>query len=178
MKSVLFLVLVGMSAGASAKMASEYTSVATNDCKTIASSQNEVEPEIDYYTGHCEGRAGFTTIVSGGDIRYSLSLLYRGEEINFTEIRSFHDMGSDLIEWRGIEKNGKIEEYTSLIYRLKISTPDAWPDKPLSQDNLFVVRLNGIKSCLVGIVPQSSNMNERARAIADMPSLRCLGAVN
>lgn len=153
---------------------SVYTSVAYADCKVIKDSNLEPEPEIDYYTGHCAGKAGYTVVVSGGDIRYSISLIYQNNEINLTNIGAFHDVGSSKVEWRGpVGKNGKIKSYNSLIYRLNITHYNE-DDTMTNDDEMFVVRLNGAKSCLIGRVPLSQNMNEQARAIADDLSKPCL----
>ena len=175
MKALILLtsLLLPLSSFAESKSSSIYTSVAVKDCKTIESSENEAEPEIDYYTGHCEGKNGYTVQISGGDIRYSLSLIYGGEQVEFTRIGAFHDMGSDKVEWRGkVNKDGSVTKFHSLIYRLNIHGYGENYDE--SRDSLFVVRLNGKKSCLIGQVEQSKNMNAEARKIADDMSKKCI----
>lgn len=173
MKVLIFLAVVTISTIANAKSDSVYTSVAVEDCKTIEASWLEQEPEIDYYTGHCTGKDGYKVVISGGDIRYSLSLIYKGTEVTLTNIGAFHDMGSEKIEWRGsVNKDGKINSFHSLIYRLSIA--DYATDYVENVDTLFVVRLKGANSCVIGTVKQSLDMNEQARAIADDQSLPCL----
>jgi hypothetical protein len=171
MRSLLLVtaLLVPLSSLAQGRAASVYTSVAEDDCTTIDSSDSDPEAEIDYYTGHCRGKNGFIVQISGGDIRYSLSLLYKGKEIRFTQIGYFHDMGSSKVEWRGLTNgDGSVTKFHSLIYRLKID------DYGQSRDTLFVVRLNGLRSCLIGNVQQSAKMNEAARKIADDMTKPCL----
>lgn len=41
-------------------------------------------------------------------------------------------------------------------------------------ERLVVVRLNKEKSCILGILPTSNDMNEKARALADNPQAECL----
>jgi len=169
---ILFLMLSAPTAFAAS--ASRYTSVAPKDCRTIESSELVKNPEIDYYTGHCPGFDGYTVVISGGDLRYSLGLIYRGRNLNFTRIGSFHEMGSTKIEWRGpVDSNGGVRRFNSLIYRLSIQAFDDQPG-PRNFTRLFVVRLNGTRSCLIGTVEPSATMNAEARAIADDLSRPCL----
>ncbi len=126
----------------------------------------EKEPEIDYFTMICPGKAGYQVKISGGDHRYALFSLVNGTEVTLTEIGAFHDLGANLIEWRGPVGRRP----TSLIYRLSISNPDGMSSNSI----LYVIRLMGTESCKIGRVRQGANMNERARAIADNPNAPCL----
>lgn len=167
--------LIGMSlltgTSASAQYASIYTSVKPADCQTIKSSDLDQDAPIDYYTGECVGLDGYKVIISGGDLRYSLSLKYESQHLIFTQIGQFHDMGASRIEWRGlIGQDGRVKGYTSLIYRLSIADAEGGPD----DEKLFVVRLSGSDSCLIGVVDRSPNMNRTARKIADNPAAACL----
>lgn len=168
---VLAFILTSISSLAFAKTASVYTSVDTKDCKTIEGGELDPDSEIDHYTGHCAGKDGYTVVVSGGDLRYALSLIIQGEEIKFTNIGAFHDMGSKKIEWRGnADASGRISKFDALIYRLTIANPDGQSSK----ETLYVVRLDGKKTCLIGEVQQAPNMNAQARAIADDLARPCL----
>ncbi len=180
MKHVILSLITFATLNSFAANTSVYTSVKVEDCKTIEDSSKDPNAEIDFYTGHCKGLAGYTAVVSGGDIRYSLSLIYKNQEVTLTRIGAFHDMGSDKIEWRGLANSkGQLVKAQSLIYRLSISRHQDDLGDVKNDQNLFVVRLNGLNSCVVGVVKQSGTMNEEARAIADQAhSLPCLLDVN
>ena len=176
MKFLIMNVLVLMAATAFAKSDSVYTSVAKKDCKSIEDSETDPNAPIDYYTGHCKGQNGYTVVVSGGDIRYDVSLLYSGRAIQLTQIGSFHDMGADKVEWRGaVGANGQISKFDALIYRLNVGVYNVDTTETVYSDILYVARLNGAKSCIVGKVSRATNMNEQARKIADnAASLPCI----
>ena len=142
---------------------STYTSVAVDDCVTIDSSEFDEEFEIDYYDGICKGLGGFAVNISGGDLRYSLNLLYRGKSIDgITKFIGFHDLGSDKVEWRYEVVNGK-KVYKALIFRIS-----AWDGIEMKNyDILHVVKLKGQNSCTVATLENKINMNEKARVIAD-----------
>ena len=153
------LFLLGAFSTASLAAESVYTSVKVEDCITINSSEFDEVPEIDYYTGICRGQGPYVVKISGGDIRYSLSLLFRGEEITgLTKTTAFHDMGSELVEWRyDADKNLK-----ALIFR--INADNGYGE---SEDLLHVVKLNKMATCTVAVISGESNMNQKARNIAD-----------
>ena len=170
MKQILIFVSILVSGSAFAANQSTYTSIAKADCQTIQDSENEKDAPIDYYTGHCPGKNGYTVVISGGDLRYSLSLKFGRKEINLTQIGSFHDLGADKVEWRG-PRGG---QYTSIIYRLNIAQGDEGKDKSY----LYVARLAGANTCIIGIVPPGANMNQQARDLADDEYLPCLSKAN
>lgn len=171
MKTILISLIAAFSVSAFAKIENKsvYTSVDPQDCITIESSEFQTDPEIDYYTAECAGFGGYKAIVSGGDIRYNLSLNFEGQDITLARPPSFHDLGSKMIEWRYEQDPNKSVKLTSLIYRLTV-TDGA---DGTNSDVLYVVRLNGAKSCLIGAV-SSGDLNERAREIADDASAQCL----
>lgn len=147
---------------------SVYTSVKVEDCITIDSSEFDAEPEIDYYTGLCKGQGPYVVKISGGDLRYSLSLLFRGKEIEgLTKTIAFHDMGSEVVEWRyDNDKNLK-----ALIFRINADifriNADDGSGMGKSEDLLHVVKLNKANTCTVAVLSKQANMNEKAQEIAD-----------
>lgn len=170
MKAFILFAIVAISAVAQAKSESVYTSIDVDDCKVISAAWLEKEPEIDHYTGHCAGKDGYTVVISGGDERYDLSLIYQGAEVNLTNIDGFHDLAGLKVEWHSEISQGTKSPFHSLIYRMSESD-----DNGDATETLYVVRLKGAQSCVVGKVAQSANMNKKARAIADDLSLPCLG---
>lgn len=162
----LFALVFAISMNAFAANDSVYTSVAQKDCRVTESSEWKKNPEIDYLTMFCAGKGGYKVKISGGDLRYPLFLIAGGRTITLTEIGAFHELGSDRIEWRG---PAGTDRFTSLIYRLSIADENG-----NMSPSLYVVRLAGRASCVIGTVPQGNNMNERARQIADNENARCL----
>jgi hypothetical protein len=150
---------------------SVYTSIEAADCKTIEVA-TESDP-IDFYTGECAGADGYSVLVTGGDLRYSIVLKVDGKQVELTNIGAFHSPGSNKIEWRGPVKNGKVQP-SALIFRLNIDDSFDQNDLPVGTDSLFVVRLMGTKSCVIGVVKQQPEMNSKARTLADDLTLPCL----
>ncbi len=150
-----------------------YTSVKTDDCLTVNSPEVDGVPyEIDYYVGQCPGLSGYQVFIQGGDIRYNLQLKYNGFDIELPVLSAFHDMGSDKIEWRFKREDGMVR-MTGLIYRLNFQDFNEETGDFFTNTRLYVVRLAGKESCLIGEVNASDSMNAEARNIADDESLSC-----
>jgi hypothetical protein len=181
MKAILIALLSLVAYSASAQMQSVYTSVDVKDCVTVTSSEMDKGP-IDFYTGECPAMGGYKVTITGGDIRYNLDLSYEGVRIPTLKPMQFHDMGSSKIEWRykrtGSDWNSYQVEYTALIYRLNLDSYNPATGESKPQDTLVVVRLNGASSCVVGMVEQQANMNQKARQIADNPAASCVNEEN
>jgi hypothetical protein len=92
----------------------------------------------------------------------------------------FHDAG-ELAEWRyvrgAVSPNVNELVYTSLIYRLNYSDYASNGDI-VNKSKMVVVRLNKEKSCVIGILDNESQMNEKARVMADNGSMPCLQNFN
>ncbi len=175
---LMSVVFFGVRAFSSVDVESVYTSVLSSDCVTVASSELETDPEIDYYDAECSALGGYQVFVRGGDIRYSLELSYNGVQIPLPRPASFHDLGASKIEWRYerqySEHNSGIV-YTALIYRLNYESYDAQKEEFVSTDELVVVRLKGEKSCVIGQIEEQEKMNVLARALADDKNAQCVG---
>lgn len=150
-----------------------YTSVAVKDCLTIESSELDENAEIDYYYGQCPGIDGYQVYVQGGDIRYNLQLAYNGIAIRLPQLASFHDLGSEKIEWRYKRTDSGVI-LKSLIYRLSYQDYDQETGEMFDTSKLYVVKLDGTQSCVVKEVSASSTMNVDARIAADDETLSCL----
>lgn len=155
--AIMILFAFGSFAGESV-----YTSVKTEDCITLNSSDFDEEFGIDYYDGICRGQGPYTVKIFGGDIRYSLGLLYRGQEIfNLTKTTAFHDLGSNRVEWRyQIGTDGK-KDLKALIFRINAFEVDT------EVEMLHVVKIDKLKTCTVTVLRNQKNMNQKARKIAD-----------
>jgi hypothetical protein len=153
-------VLVGVTSHA--RLVSEYTSIAEDDCKVV--DQNDAEN--GYYDAICPGLHDYKVHVSGGDDRYSVSISYgEGEPMKLTNIHNFHGPNSDLVEWL-IEKTSSGSSAKFLIHGLERQTISE--DGDLGNENLlFVSRLAEDQTCTIAIVRQQQDMNAKARDIAN-----------
>ncbi|WP_413287717.1 hypothetical protein [Bdellovibrio sp. HCB337] len=128
-------------------MKSVYTDL-SKDCIEISSATDKAP--IDFYEADCKSFGGYRLKIEGGDLRYHPSLSFGNKEIEIAIPMSFHDTGSTKIEWvYQLEQNeeglGKLV-WKGLIFRLNHATPDGESDI----SNLYAVRLDGDKSCLIG----------------------------
>lgn len=157
------------------KLHSHYTSILPKDCVIYSSSELEAEPEIDHLNSECTGLGGYQIFVSGGDLRYPLSLVYNNKEIKLTNYMGFHEVGAEKIEWLfDRTTDGKVT-YKALIHRMNFAQVEG-KDKSV----LIVSKLNKEKSCAVAVVKASkaepsNDMNVKARLIAEKAqSMSCL----
>lgn len=173
MKAISFLTLACfMSISAFAANKTQTNSIYTDmkaDCIVVSSATDKAP--IDFYDSECKAFGGFTLKESGGDLRYGPQLSFAGKEIDLKRPGAFHSMGSQKIEWvydltRDEEGSGTLK-FKALIYRLSVANED--PDKKDSSI-LYVVRLNGEKSCVIG----TAATNEKARELANNESAQCL----
>lgn len=159
---------------------SAYTSLKFEDCITVNSTDflPESEQDVDFYAGVCPGFGGYSLMVSGGDLRYSLLLSFNGKNIPLPFLAQFHETGA-VAEWRYTLTKTVVDfsndlELKALIYRLNYSDMDR-NGKNINKSMLVVVRLNKEKSCVIGKIPQQKDMNVVARKLADNPSAKCIG---
>jgi hypothetical protein len=166
---ILAALLMGGAAAeaASAKWGSVYTGVAPKDCIEIAKTAENAEG--DFYEAECTSYGGYRLRIAGSDLRFQPNLQFGGEPISLGLPGSFHDMGSDYAEWlysasREADGSGALE-WRALIFRLKVSNPEGGKDRSV----LYVVRLNGPRSCLLG----EASSNDEARALGQDPNASC-----
>lgn len=169
MKFTLIALLTLISANTNA---SEWKSIYTDlskDCVEISVATEQAP--IDFYEAECKAFGGFQLKIAGSDIRYSPRLSFGETEVELNRPMSFHDMGSDKIEWmyeisRDEEGSGNME-WKGLIYRLSVADPE-FPERG-DASILYVTRLNGAKSCHLGKV----RTNEAARKLVMDPKAAC-----
>lgn len=140
----------------------EWRSVYTDlnsDCVVISVATEEAP--IDFYQAECKSFGGFQLFIEGGDLRYGPELRFGKTGIDLERPMSFHDMGSDKVEWvyhSTIDNEGVGSiEWKGLIYRLSEASEDGERDVSI----LYAVRLSGEKSCVLGKVLT----NEAAREL-------------
>ena len=86
MKS-LISVIVGLASllsfsHAEARVYSIYSSLEEDSCIVYDAASLHKNPEIDFLVSECPGYGGYQLMVSGGDLRYPLSLIYQGKKSN------------------------------------------------------------------------------------------------
>lgn len=155
-------------AGEKAEWKSLYTDV-KKDCVTFASSNDN--SEIDFFSSDCKSFGGYRLQITGGDIRYAPQLSFNGENIDMGTPLSFHDLGSDKVEWiariaaTDTEGLGEIE-WKGFVYRLSVAKEGGEG----SISRLFAVRLDGASSCFLG----NPASNEAARALIRDANAPCV----
>ena len=175
MKLVIALATLALAVSAHAKSTSEYTNL--SECKTIASSENDPNAEIDYFQSVCKGRDGYKVLLAGGDSRSWVQLLAKGDKISneigfammFDEREGyFPNVAGNKLEWR--YTNGKLN---ALIVRVNGQDPD---DYNKSVDTLVVIRVDAkkdAKGCVIDVVnARQADANAKARISADS-NLKC-----
>jgi hypothetical protein len=168
MKSLLLIATLMLAAQAHAKLQSAYTN--TTDCVTYDSASLHKDSEIDFLTEECSGLGGYQVMIKGGDLRYPLSLVYQGQDIELTQYESFQDMASKKVEWLFERSQDGQVTYKALIHRMSYTS--ATKD---GAQALIISKLDGKNTCAVGLVKEQDKMNEKAQEIAEKAqSLPCL----
>ena len=171
----LVLLIVGCvtllaTTAATAKISADYTSLKEEDCQTL----NMVE---NLYQANCPSKANYLLHTFSRDLRSGVDLIYNNNKVSYQPIPPFHV--GETVEWR-YEKVGNAQKYHALIYRIYTAQIDPLDGDsfylPREQDKqqLVVIRLNKEKSCLLGVIEPSKNMNTEARKLADNKSARCI----
>lgn len=143
--------------GSTVTWESRYTNV-KDDCFDV--SLGNKSAEIDFYEAECKSYGGYGLRISGGDLRYAPVVTFGELQFDFGMPAPFHDLGSNFIEWiYKLEKeNDGAEKITwaGLIFRLSIANEDG----VYSTSQLYAVRLDGTRSCLVGTTQNNQEARE------------------
>lgn len=149
------------------KFGSTYTDLKT-DCIDV--SVPTADAEIDFYDADCKAFGGYRLQITGSDLRYHPRLFFGAKEVALPEVLSFHDTGSQKIEWvyrlQRAEEGGGSIEWKGLIYRLNQASGDGEKDTSV----LYAIRLDGTKSCLIGTT--QSNTKARELVINSKPGCK------
>ncbi len=176
MKAFFLLVLGCLSLAVAQTKQSFYTSLETQNCVTLSTSEWEAEPTIDYFVQECPSLAGYRLFVKAGDARSWLELSYAEQNFPFAPwdlndvIQGFFPyLKGNLAEWRytisGDEISPEFSPY-ALIYRMAFQDRD---DETKEHEQLMVLRLTNHKACFLG----AATTNEEARLLADRLELSC-----
>lgn len=143
------------------------TNIEKDNCTISEDSTDDVDAEIDMLDMECAGQGDYKVRISGADLRYSLSLVYKSRTIRLTQFTRFHDVPSKFIEWL-VESGNPV----ALVHRINVAN-----DEGRDSSYLIVSKLKGSSSCAVAqIEPKAGrNQNEYAREIAHKAqSMPCL----
>ncbi len=153
-----------MSCAATDKIDSIYSSLDTNDCKTLEYN----EDEAGWYKGRCAGTAGYQLDLMEGDIRQTLTVINpTGKEFPLelwsTVSGGFSALGRTA-EWRVKTSGGKATPL-ALIVRYNVNEDSEQPEKTTSY--LIVSKITAKEMCVTDVVKPIRNANEKARVLAD-----------
>jgi len=151
---------------------SVYTSLGEKQCRTIKSAMDG----DDGYEGRCRGTAGYTLLLSEGDLRQNITVVTpKGTKhsLDLWDVISggFSSVGPKA-EWRMSKQKPK-----ALIIRYNASEDPEQPNKLTSY--LAVAKITASEICVTDKIPPGASANEDARRAADAATTKpCLKSRN
>ena len=168
----VWFVLAAAAGVAAQSNQSMYTSLAEKQCHKLKSA----EAGDDGYEGRCRGVAGYTLLLSEGDLRQNITVITPKGAKHSLELwdvisGGFSSVGPNA-EWRMAMKNGK-RSPVALIVRYNASENPDQPDKLSSY--LAVSKITPTEICVTDKILPGPNANEDARRAADTAATKpCL----
>jgi hypothetical protein len=161
--SVIILLLLAGTTMAQTN-SSVYTPLAEKQCKTVKGH----DAETGDYEGRCRGVAGYSLIVTEGDLRQNVTVVTpKGarHSLELWEVISgaFSSVGAKA-EWRMAKQNGKLAP-VALIIRYNANEDPESPNKQSSY--LAVTKITASEICVTDKIMPGPNANEDARRAAD-----------
>ncbi|HET6979784.1 MAG TPA: hypothetical protein VFI24_25860 [Pyrinomonadaceae bacterium] len=152
---------------------SVYTPLGAKQCRTIKAARRIPD---DGFSARCQGAAGYTLLVSEGDLRQNIVVVTpQGEEHSldlWTTVSSGFSSVGPKAEWRLASQNGKLVP-VALIIRYNVSEDPEKPDKITSY--LAVAKITPTEICVIQKISPGPKSNEDARRTADAASTKpCL----
>lgn len=147
---------------------SVYTTLEEKQCGKIKS----IQADEDGYLGHCPGVAGYSLVISEGDLRQNLTVVTPKKKEHSLDLWSivssaFSHLGPKA-EWRV-----KGQTPVALIFRYNASEDTEHPDKTTSY--LVVTKITPTEICATDKIGPGPRANEEARRLADESSIKaCL----
>ena len=161
---VAFVLVLGVTTTLAQSNRSVYTTLEAKQCRTLRSNSSEAGD----YLGKCPGVAGYTLLVSEGDLRQNIEIVTpRGAKhsLDLWEVVSggFSSLGPKA-EWRMAKQKGKLSP-VALIVRYNASENAA--DSTKTNSYLAVAKITADAVCVTDKISPSANANELARRAAD-----------
>ena len=151
---------------------SVYTPLGDKDCRKIKSA----EAGDDGYEGRCPGTAGYSLLLSEGDLRQNITVITPKGSQHSLDLWSvisggFSSVGAKA-EWRLLSQKGKLVP-VALIIRYNESEDPESPNRITSY--LAVAKITPSEICITDKIPPGPKANEDARRAADAASTKpCL----
>jgi hypothetical protein len=151
---------------------SVYTPIGDKQCRMIKSA----EAGDDGYEARCRGTAGYTLLLSEGDLRQNITVITPNGKEHSLDLWSVVSGGFSSVgpkaEWRIATQNQKPVPF-ALILRYNASENPEAPDKRTSY--LAVAKITSTEICVVEKISPGPTANEDARRSADASSTKpCL----
>jgi len=163
---VLILVVLASSNAwtADERLVSKFTSTAR--AKSLSFKEFTGEGE-DGFRALFAGLGGYQLEHQAGDERSWINVRFGKQTVDLYAATmaagggTFPHKANDVVEWRGVEKNGRFIPY-AIIYRLKAGNDETrvWHTR------LIVIKLDGERTAVIGHV-QGANEDIEAKQIAD-----------
>jgi len=146
-----------------------YTPIGDKQCRTIKSH----EAGDDGFEARCRGAAGYTLLLSEGDLRQNITVITPKGKEHSLELWSVVSSGfssvGPKIEWRITTQN----KPAALILRYNANEDATQPNKLLSY--LVVTKITSTEICVTDKISPSPTANEDAHRAADAASTKsCL----
>ena len=141
-----------------------YTPLAEKQCKTIKGP----DPQTNDYEGRCRGVAGYSLIVTEGDLRQNVTVVTpKGTKhsLDLWDVISggFSSVG-EKAEWRMAKQDRKLVP-VALVIRYKANEDPESPNKQTSY--LAVTKITDTEICVTDKINPGAKANEDARRAAD-----------
>ena len=151
---------------------SVYTPLGDKDCRKIKSA----EAGDDGYEGRCRGTAGYSLLLSEGDLRQNITVITPQGKQHSLDLWSVVSGGFSSVgpkaEWRVATENRK-PVLVALIIRYNASEDTESPNKITSY--LAVAKITPTTICVTDKISPGPKANEGARRAADAASTKpCL----
>src|SRR6185503_16181435 len=169
---LLMILLVCAATAAAQSNRSVYTSIGEKYCRTLKSA----EAGDDGLEARCHGAAGYSLILSEGDLRQNLTVITPKGKEHSLELWSVVSSGfssvGPKVEWRLATENGEATP-VALIIRYNTSEDAESPNKNTSY--LAVDKITATEICVTDKISPGPTANEDARRAADAASTKpCL----
>jgi hypothetical protein len=162
--AVLALLIFSDRAFADERVDSRYTSTARAKALSFKDESNIPEGGFEAVFA---GLGGYKLVHLAGDERSWINIRFGKETVDLYSATmeagggTFPQKANDVVEWRGVEKNGRFVPY-AIIYRLAAGNDETRK----IHTRLIVIRLDKERSAVIGHA-EGANEEAAARAIAD-----------
>jgi hypothetical protein len=143
---------------------SVYTDLDSRKCRTLKTT----EDEGGSYEGKCPGVAGYTLIVTEGDLRQNIEVVTaKGKKHSldlWTVVSSAFSSLGPKAEWRMTRQKGKLVPFALIVRYNASENPE---DSSKITSYLAVAKITANSICVTDKIAPGTNANELARKAAD-----------